>query len=305
MLKPYDFSLTQLRYIRAAMAQVASFRPGGATLSSLDALLLDSIPPRTAYLAAKTDLDSARADRRFAIQMLHDACIDFAAQARSTFRRNPNVAERLTRLPSKDQSFPETLARADATLALWGTLPQAGTPAADFTVKQGTEILDLAGFEALRAVAGAAHEAMPEADQAFQEKAADLHTQERVMDEVIQDALAQGRSQFAEGSAQREIIDAIPVEASSRRPGKAEITAALSPGPALVRLDYVATGATSFDIFERAPGAGTLNRVGEGIEKRTFELANLTPGPHEFTVRGRNARGLGPESEVARVTLPE
>ncbi len=305
MLVEFDFLVLQLRYIHEAMAQILTYRPLGLTLADVSAQIIAAAPPRTAYIAAKTVLDGGRADRRISIDTLHDACVDFATQARNVFRKNPNVTERLDRLPVKDQSFQDTLTRADAVLALWATLPQVGTPAADFRVKQGPVLLDETGFTALRTAVGATHTSIPQVDQAFQKAEADLHAKQRGMEELVTSALTEGRSQFDEGNPEREIIDAIPTEAPAGPPGKAEITSASNIGTGIVRLTYQADGATSFDIYERAEGAPTFTLVAEDILAATFDVPSLSPGPHEFTVRGRNARGLGATSDVTTVEVAE
>ena len=305
MLYQFDFTVTQLRYLREAEVLIPTFRPPGQTPASVDALIASTTAPRTAYITAKTVLDGGRADRRMFVASLHGACVDFTAQAGNTFRKVDNVRDRVERLPVRDQSFQETLTRADATAALWALLPLVGTPPAAFVVQQGDTPLSLAAFQALRTATGATHEDIPEVDQAFQEKEAALHVKQREMDEVMTSALAQGRSQYDEGTPEREIIDAIPTQSPSNVPGKAQITDGTSPGPGRALLTYECAGATSFDLWEREAGAPTFNKVAEDILEKTFEVNGLSPGPHDFYARGRNARGLGEESDLRSVEVIE
>ena len=82
-------------------------------------------------------IDGARALRRTSIETLHDGCVDFAAQGRARFRKNPAVEERFARLPKDDQTFQETMTRAGAISAFCATLPTVGVPPAAFIVGQG------------------------------------------------------------------------------------------------------------------------------------------------------------------------
>ena len=303
MLLQYDFAVTQLRYIREAANLIASFRPDGQTPATLLTLIASANPVRGAYVTARTALDGGRADRRVSIETLHDACVDFAAQAANVFRKNPNVSQRLERLPVQDRSFQETLTRADAILALWAELPQVGTPPADFVVKQGTETLSEAAFQTLRDAAGATHEHIPEVDQIFQIKEADLHAKQREMGEVITASLTEGKSQFDDGTAEREVIDAIPTESPRNLPAKATISDSGSPATGVAHLAYDADGATSFDIYHRAPGEEEFGKYEEDRLEKTIDIISLDPGVHEFYLRGRNARGLGEESEIVSVDV--
>lgn len=299
MLIPFDFAVTQLRYLREALIHIAAFRPDGQTPASLAALIASTVAPRTAYIDSTTALDGGRADRRLAVKALHAACVDFTAQAVVTFRANPEVRERVERLPVRDQNIQDTLARADATLALWALLPQVGSPPAPFVVMKKTETLDQAAMQALRDAAGTAHQEMTTLDQAFQEAAAALSAKQREMNEVIWVSLALGKSQFDADAPERGIIDAIPADKPRGLPGKASIAEIISPRPGVVRLSYDADGATSFEIWSRAPGAEEFSLVVDDTLDKTTEITGLAPGHHEFYIRGRNSRGLGAESETA------
>lgn len=95
MLIQYDFAVTQLRYIREAMNLIASYRPDGHTPTTMLALITSANSPRGAYVLARAVLDGGRADRRVSIETLHAACVDFATQAGSAYRKNANVTQRL------------------------------------------------------------------------------------------------------------------------------------------------------------------------------------------------------------------
>ena len=210
MLVEFDFAVTQTAYVKAAMDEIPAFRPDGLTPANVQTLVTSATPVRDAYVTKKNAIGDARTLRHTTIDTLHDACVDFAAQGRSRFRKIAGILQRFGRLPTQDQTFQETLTRGAASDALWATLPQIGSPAAAFTVLQGDAVLSRAGFTALIAAARAADGAIPASDEDFQAAEADLHAKMGELEDFVTAALEQGRSQFAEGTPQREIIDAIP-----------------------------------------------------------------------------------------------
>lgn len=134
-----------MAYVKAAMDQIAAFRPGGETPALVLARLNSATPVRSVYSTQTEAIGAARALRHATIDAVHDGAVDFAAQGRSRFRKNPQLAERFAALPVQDQTFHETLVRGDTGVALWPHLPLVGTPPAAFTVGQGTAALTLAG----------------------------------------------------------------------------------------------------------------------------------------------------------------
>lgn len=307
MLIGYDFVVTQLRYVRAAMGEIASFTPDGLNATQVQNLIDSAAPVRTSYITGKVTLDGARATRRLSISKLHDACVAFLQQARVTFRKDVNVMERLDRLPTEDHSFQETLTRADNTLALWAQLPKIGTPPESFQVTQVDAPLTTAGLTALRAAAEAANEAIPMIDQEFQKAEADLHDKEAELKDRVNAALALGRSQFPEGTPERGIIAAIPTESPRNLPGKATISSATQNAPGTVTLVYECAGATSYDVFIKRPGFSEFELLAEDVITPKYEAGSLDlpaePTPYLFYVRGRNSRGIGPDSDTVSVEL--
>jgi hypothetical protein len=307
MLIQYDFVVTQLRYIKAAMDEIPTYRPDGQLPAQIQALIGSAGPSRSLYITAKTTLDGARALRRTSIDTLHDACVDFGQQARNAFRKNAMVTECLERLPTDDRTFQQTLTRADAILAQWAQLPQIGTPPAAYTVAQGTTTLTMAGMTTLRAAAETADTAIPTVDQDFQQQEAQLHAKQAEMEDQVTSALTQGRSQYPEGTPEREIIDAIPTESPRNLPGKAILISATNPAPSTVLLDYDCPGATSYDIFMQSPGSPDYVLVAEDLITKTYELTGLSPSTppdmYSFYVRGRNSRGFGDDSDTMTVEV--
>ena len=217
MLLQFDFAVSRLRYLKAAMTEIPSFRPEGLLPADIQSLITSAGPVRADYVSRKTSLDGARALRRSACASLHAACIDFNQQARNAFRKNPTVMECLERLPTNDKSFQQTLDRADMALVQWAALPLVGTPPAVFSVAQGVAVLTLAGMTALHAAAETADGDMPAAEQDFLLQQARLHGKQAEMHDQMMSALRQGRSQFPKGSAEREVIEAIQTKGRKTR----------------------------------------------------------------------------------------
>lgn len=224
MLEGFDFAVLQTAYVKAAMDEIPSYRPDGLTPAEVQALVDSAAPIRAAYVTKKDAIGAARAQRRDTIETLHDGCVDFSEQARSRFRKNAPILDRLKRLPKQDQTFQETLTRADAVKAMWVTLPLVGTPPAAFAVGQGTASLTLAGFEGLITAARAADGAIPATDQDFQSAEAEVGEKQDELEDFVTAALAQGRSQFDEGTPEREIIDAIPTQNGGGGGGSGTLT---------------------------------------------------------------------------------
>ena len=207
--------VTQTAYVKAAMDEIAAFRPDTTPANAASGRRGAGA---AAYGPKREAITGARSLRHTSIDALHDACVDFAAQgsrASAKPRRDPPP----TGCPSRIR-FPADDHAGDGDEALWTALPQVGSPPAAFTVGQGTTTLTLAGFTALITAARAADGAIPATDQDFQGAEADLHAKQAELEDFVTAALEQGRSQFAEGTPQREIIDAIP-NATDGGPGPA------------------------------------------------------------------------------------
>ncbi|MBL9113970.1 MAG: hypothetical protein JNJ83_03115 [Verrucomicrobiaceae bacterium] len=217
MLAVYDFAVTQLRYVMAAMVEVPAFRPDGASVADVEAMLDGAEPIGTAYVSARMNLGFAQTGRRLAFEVLNDACVDFFSQAGNAFRKDAAVMEQLGALPVNARAFPKMLARADAILAAWAQLPLIGVPPGVFVVAQVDAPLTRVGMLGLRDAAVAAGGVLTVAEQAFQLHRSALNAKLREMRDFVVAALRLGRSQFPEGSVDRGLIDAVPKRRKARR----------------------------------------------------------------------------------------
>lgn len=299
MLVMYDHAVTQCRYAKGAMDQISSFRPDGKSPTAVGTLISGAATPRSNYITAQGAITDARIQRVNTIQKLHDGCVDFTAQARSRFRKDPAITARLNRLPTDDKTFQQTITRADLILAFWPGLPDVELPDATtgpFTFGSGADNIDLDTFTNWRADAVAADEAIAPTDQAFQKAEADLHKKMAELEDFSQAAITNGTSRYNEGTAEREIIDAIPTDPPQHAPGDCEITDAVATGSGGVHLECESEFATGFDVFDLAPGATDPVPLLDDEIGTEFDLTGLAPGSHTLTARGRNAKGPGPMS---------
>ena len=301
----FDFAILQMRYVRGAMVQIPSFRPDGLGPDEVFSNISTALFVRSAYVTAKNDINGARALRRTSIETLHNGCVDFAAQGRSRFRKDATLVQRFDRLPTQDQTFQETMTRADMVAALWGTLPLVGAPPAAFQYGQGLVNVNLAGFTALQTAARTADAAIPDVDQAFQKEEGRLHVTLAGMDDFVSAAVATGRSRYNIGTAEREIIEAIPGSLPAAVPGTAVITELSTLSSTELLAKFTAPGATSYDVFWRIQGESDWTLAGDDVIEKEFTLTGGNPGTTvEVMIRPRNSRGNGTDSEPGVIVLP-
>ena len=308
MLVEFDFAVTQTAYVKAAMDGIPSFRPDGETPAQAQARVDAATPVRLGYVTTKGAIDSLRSLRRTSIETLHEACLDFYAQGRSRFRKNPRLMGEFARVPVQDTTFQETITRAGVSAALWATLPPVGTPPAAFAVGQGTVSLSLAGFQAVMATAGAAESSIPGVDQSFQTAEGFVHLMQGDLEDFVTAALEQGRSQFEEGSVERELIDAIPTapngSGGGSTPPAPTIPLPTAPQNGSVGSGNPGSGDVNFS-WDAAPAEQAVTDYHiyrDGVLIATVQAPPATIGGFTsgeavtLTVRGVNAAGEGPDS---------
>ena len=299
MLIDFDFHVTQLRYLKAAVVANPTFRPDGLDGPAFATLLTDSGTDRLNYVTKKTDFDVARSTYRQAVNDGHDAATATYASMKSRYRKDAASLSTINNLPVDDQSAADTKKRMEQTTALWAKLPLIGTPPALFLPWPGMAKTD---FDLLLTAISTQQAALPDIDQAFQKAEGDLHERDADNADVATAALIQGRAQFRSGTA-REMIDAVPTAPAQQAPNQALISAANSPAPGQAHLVYDAQGGTSFDILHKAPGTLAFIKVADDVIERTYNASGLPSGVHEYKIVPRNSVGDGPVSAVSSITV--
>jgi hypothetical protein len=88
-------------------------------------------------------------------------------------------------------------------------------------------------------------------------------------------------------------------------PEQPQFTLVESPAVGDVHLQFTAEGATTFQVYHKAPGAALFTLVANLAASETgeYSASGLPAGIHEYKLRGLNANGPGPESEVASIEI--
>ncbi|PAW76187.1 MAG: hypothetical protein B9S33_21095 [Pedosphaera sp. Tous-C6FEB] len=300
MLEEYDFHILQLRYVREAMNDFANLRPDDLTVALVDIIIASARTTRAAFIDAKSDFDLAMGGRITAHDLLHDGCVSVYGIMRSRFRKDTTSTTAIDRLPVDDKTPGDTLKRGQSMSSLWGKLPN---PPGSLTPFKAWDTMDKTAFDALVTALDAKLETFTNETDDYEEAQGNLHKKDREMADLITAALAQGRHQFAEGTPQREVIDAIPTTPAQQPPAKAVISVSTSPAAGQAHLEGDANHATSFDWFRKGPGDADFVKVADDIIQKFYNATGLPPGAYDFKLVGRNSRGTGPESDVSTVNV--
>ena len=288
----YNFVLTRLRYLAAAVINIPNFRPDGkppAAFTDLPPLAEQSF---AALLVRYNAANLAEGTMRHSFGGAYAEAVTVYACMKSCFRADPNCRRAIRSLPKAARTPDRTVVRMKALTELWGTLPNVpgtnapllvgemtagsfGSMATDFDAKVGTARLENSKYAGALAL---------------------LHDKLATWDRLVSAATEQGRARFKPGTPERAIIDRIPVEPSTQQPGAGVITEAASPAPGAVRFQCGAAHATSFQIWHKGPGATVFTPVAEVLLPGEYAATGLAAGTHEYQVVGENSRGTGAAS---------
>jgi hypothetical protein len=302
MLGEFDFHVLQVQYIKAAMDQLPTFRPMNMTPAQMQTEYDNAVAVRGNYQSKRTALNLARGELAEKQEIAHQAAIGVYGVMKTRYRKDPGSLDAISNLPTKDQTVEETRVRMEMMTALWTQLPNDPftTPPGPFVAWPG---MDQTAFDAKLATMKTAQGAFVAADQNFEKAEGDLHAKDSHIADLVVAALEEGRSQFAIGTPEREVIDAVPTAPAAQPPAQAVITAATSPGPGQAHLDYSAERATSYDVLHKGPGDTEFTVVADDAIVLTYNANGLAAGTHEYKVIGQNSRGNGPESAVSSIVV--
>lgn len=300
MFKSFDFEILQMRYIKAAMDEIPSFQPDGKAAAQAQAMIDAALAVRTTFQNADVTLGLARGELAETSDMLHTACVQVYAIMKNRFRADPGSLQAINRLPVDDRTTRDTVRRAEAISALWAQLPNPPGSATPFAA---WATMDLMAFDALLTATRTQFQGFPAVDQDYQVAQGNLHQETEKLEDFTTAALITGRAQFEQGTAEREVIDAIPTEPAQQLPAQAVIGVASSPGPGQTHIEFSAEHATSYDVFERLAGEPQFQLVAADVIATSYDGSGLADGSYEYQVVGRNSRGEGPASDVASVEV--
>jgi hypothetical protein len=300
MFKLVDFEILQGRYVKAAMDEIATFRPEGKLPADAQTLIDAVTTAQTTFLNKSAALDLARGEVQEKVDALHVVCTQVYPIMKVRYRTDPGSLQAINRLPVADRSQRETTVRGESLSALWGQLPNPPGSATPFEAWGG---MNKAAFDTILTAAKTNQTGFASVDQDYQVAQGDLHEQTEVLEDFVTTALIMGRAQFLPGTPEREVIDAIPTEPASQPPEQAVISAATSPAAGAVHLAFDAERATEFDVLQKGPADPDFVVVANDIITKTYDATGLAAGSYDFKVIGRNSQGPGPESAVSTVVV--
>ena len=301
MFEGINFVIKQLQRLKKAMAQpeLNGFAPDGKVLTDVTGYLGQIGSTKGDLIGRDISLRIGLGAQEVAATTVHGYCVDAYANMRSVYRRDVAHLRGIRRIPKRDQTPAQTLTRGDLTAQVWAQLPNMPGTANPFKVGSLTlTILNTAVADLKTKV-----ETAEGADSTYQVGLANLMNMQLELGNFASAAVAQGRSQYAEGTAARVWIDAIPLEPSTVPPAQAVITEATNPEPGVSRLVFDAEHATSFIVKRKGPGQVDYEVVADDFTDEVFEEDELAPGVYEYIVIGHNSRGDGPPSVPAQVTI--
>lgn len=301
MFEGINFVVRQLQRIKKALAQpeLNGFLPDGKTLADVTGYLGQIGSTKNDLIGRDIALRFALGAEDTAAALLHGGCVDAYANMRSVYRRDVPSLRAIRRIPKRDQTAAQTLTRGELTAQVWSQLPNMPGTSTPFRV--GT--LTLTTFNAWVSDLRTKSETTEGADSSYQVGLANLTTLQVDLGNFASAVVAQGRSQYPEGSAARVWLDAIPLEPSTVAPNQAVITEASNPEPGVSRLVFDAEHATSFIVKRRLQGQVEFETVADDFTDEVFEEDGLAAGVYEYIVIGHNSRGDGPPSEIVTVTI--
>jgi len=300
MFELFDFERLQLRYVKAAMDEIPSFRPDGATPADAQAIIDAANVDRTAFQGAEADLNLARGELEERRGEMHLLCVQVYPIMKSRYRKDPGSLSAINRLPVEDKTVAQTTARGEGISTLWSKLPN---PPGSATPFKAWDTMDKTAFDTLLSTLKTQSEGFGGIDQDYQNAQGKLHAAIDRMEDFVTAALIQGRSQFTEGTPNREVIDAIPMEPAQQPPDQAVISAATSPAPGAGHIEFDANGGTSFDVLHKGPADAAFSIVADDTIARVYDATGLVAGSHDYKVIPRNSRGVGPESAVSTIVV--
>jgi hypothetical protein len=207
MFETYDFRLTQLRAVKNAMDDFASFQPDDKSASEVGTMIADAEQMLNAAQEAWTDLNLARGLRDSKAADAHETVMSVYAIMTQRYRKDVSSMEAINRLPVKDRSPEQTLARMTSTSKLWKKLPNPPGPATEF---RAWDTMGRTEFDALLAGLRDALDNVDDAGEEWDKVNGDLKEMQEEMGDFVTTALVQGRAQFAARTKERNVIDGIP-----------------------------------------------------------------------------------------------
>lgn len=303
MFGDFYYNRTRLRYLKAAILAILSYRPDGKDATYVQTLIAGLDTRHATFVDANAVLGLARGEFHERVAEGHKLCVKIFPILRSRFRDDVGSTEAINRLPVDDKTPDDTKTRMKEKSALWVKLPLLTDPPNPPAVFLPWPGMTQAVFEAARLAIDADETLLTNAQPPYELAQGDLNKVVGAADVFVTQATIQGRGQFDPGTPERDVVDRIPAEPAGQAPGKGVIESATSPAAGTITTAYDAPHGTTWDVLLLAPGATEyVVSVSDTIEK-TATISGLAAGTYSVQVRGRNSRGEGPVSDPSSVVV--
>ena len=119
----FNFHLTQLRYVKAAMDVLPTYRPNGKTPAQVQTMIDDAELVKSAFTTKDTVLDLARGNYHQAVKDGHTVAFQVYGLMKTRYRNAPAALGAINNLPVDDDTPQKTIDRMEAISKLWPLLP--------------------------------------------------------------------------------------------------------------------------------------------------------------------------------------
>lgn len=303
MSSAFYFNRTRLRYIKNAVAIIATFRPDGKDGTYVQSLITGLDAKNSTFVAADQTLGLARGEFYERVGEGHKLCVKVYPIMKSRFRDDEGSIAAIRRLPTDDKSPDETKARMEDLSVLWTKLPLLPNPPGAPVAFEAWPGMPQGVFEAARVAIGTEDGLVSAAQAPYELAQGELNKAISGADVFGTQATIQGRAQFDPGTPERDVIDRIPTAQAGQAPGKGVITSATSPAAGVIGLAFDAPHGTSWDVLLKAPGQPDYTVAVNDTIEQTATITGLAAGTYSIEVRGRNSRGEGPVSDPSSVAV--
>jgi hypothetical protein len=301
IIEAFTQTYTRLRYLKVASDSISGFMPDGKPASYVVQLTTEAKSGLEAALDQKVTTSQARGALQTVQEAAHDNAVMVHACMKSCFRSDAAAMDSIRGVPTDDKNGAQTLHRMKELSAVWNALPNVPDTTKPFVVRGVTQAIFDQQIEELDAKITA----YTKESALLDNEEAKLRVFNARVEDFITAALVQGRAQFAPGTPERALIEAVPTEPSTQRPGQPQFTVSESQADGAVRLEFDADRATSFQVWHKGPGEAQFAQVGDSIRPGNYTAFGLAAGQHEYQIVGVNSRGEGTASEPVSISVAQ
>lgn len=175
MFGTFYFNKTRLRYLRAAILAILTYRPDGKDAAYVLTQITGLDTKQATFVDTEQTLNLARGEFHERVAEGHKLCVKIYPIMKSRFRDDVGSTEAISRLPTEDKTPDETKTRMKETSALWVKLPLLTDPPNPPAVFLPWPGMTQAVFEAVRVAIDAEELAVTNASAPYELAQGDLN----------------------------------------------------------------------------------------------------------------------------------